>query len=190
MGELEERFTLRSPALLKELYELAERATKAENDRAAALDLKASYLLNAVGLTLTIAFTFGGEILIGRRAQLMQLGAWRWGFAISSGIVAVAAGLLSAGLALYALRVRGDHLAIDVHAALEPNLLRAADDASGEEAVATYHRTMAINSWLCAQRALGLQEERAGFIFASQCLFFLFLIATLVASVFVIESAI
>src|SRR5438046_1833562 len=60
--ELKQRVK-RSPALVKEIYEIAQRQVQAEVGRQGRLDAKATSLMSAVGLCLTVTFTFGSLLL-------------------------------------------------------------------------------------------------------------------------------
>jgi hypothetical protein len=72
--ELERRLRLHSPVLVKELYDIAVRQVQYETGRQGRLDDKATSLLQVVGFSLTVAFTFGGQFLASRADGLRQLG--------------------------------------------------------------------------------------------------------------------
>jgi len=104
--ELAERLRLKSPALVDEIYSIAQRQTQAEAGRQTRLDAKASSLLTAAGLSLTVAFTFGGQVLLARATELRQLGAVRWSIVLVTFLLAIVTGLLASIFAVMALRVR------------------------------------------------------------------------------------
>ena len=52
---------LESPALIDELHSIALRQNDAEDKRTTRIETKATALFNSAGLSLTVAFTFGGS---------------------------------------------------------------------------------------------------------------------------------
>jgi hypothetical protein len=75
--ELRDRVDLHSPLLIKELYESALRQIQHETARQTRLDGKATSLLTATGLSLTVAFAFGGQILMTNADKLKSLNRYR-----------------------------------------------------------------------------------------------------------------
>src|SRR6187399_3077726 len=61
--ELAARVTLGSPKLVEELWNISQKQLDIEIARHTRLDTKATSLLTAAGLSLTVAFTFGSTLL-------------------------------------------------------------------------------------------------------------------------------
>ena len=141
---------MHSPGLVAEVHSISLRMLQAEDHRESRLDAKAQGLLITAGLTLTVAFTFGGMTLehpdylraLGDRVGVACLAAYP---------LALVLGLLSSIQAVRALRVSKGYRhvgEVDVFNRFE---LKAADDSCADlavaadnlKAVAMYQRYMA-----------------------------------------------
>ncbi len=104
-GELKEALRLNNAALVEDIYEIAQRQLRAESERQGRLDSKASGLLTAVGLSLTVLLTYGG-LLLGDAAKKLRAGSHTiWIFALVSLGLAVLAGFVAGFCAMRALGV-------------------------------------------------------------------------------------
>lgn len=120
-----ERLCLHSPTLVGQIYEVSLRILDSDARADAIVDSKANSLLGAVGLALTVTFTFGGLLLthpelfseIGRHAHL---------FTIITYSASLLVGLASGLFALYALLIK-TYRAIDERTILDNVELRKAD---------------------------------------------------------------
>lgn len=193
--QLKQRVTLGSPALLKELYELAQRQILAENGRQSRLDAKGTSLLTAAGLALTVAFTFGGQIILGHRstsdtAHILLSPAAQSAFAIG-----VIFGLAAACFAVWALFVRGDYLTLNEHAVFSEEALKVAEDVhhpdepgSDEIGLAEYRKALIPHLWLISQKHASVHEKKARLIKLGQGLFLLFLVSQFLLVISLMEN--
>jgi hypothetical protein len=173
--ELSKRLRLGSTALVKELYEIALRQIQSETGRQTRLDGKATSLLTAVGLSLTVAFTFGGQVLLAHATELRAIDAPRWTFALVIFAFALIAGLGAGVLAMLALRVQA-YATVDEQAVFNETMLAQAEGAeTEEEGVAEYRRYLTVQLWRITQRQLHAHESKAGLIEKGQFCFLTFL---------------
>src|SRR6266545_6559320 len=105
---VEDRMCLRSAKLVDEVYDLAKRQMASEDRRETNLSAKAVSLLSVTGLSLTVAFTFGG-VLLQRPAYLAALGPWRTPLVVVPYAFALLSGMAASWYALRSLKVRPDY---------------------------------------------------------------------------------
>jgi hypothetical protein len=175
---LQQRLTLGSPALVKELYQIAQRQLEAEKGRQFRLDAKATSLLTVAGLSLTVVLTFVGPAVLKTSESFRTVHA----MTTFSFAVAVFSDTVAAILAVWALRVR-DYITVNEHAIFDPVLLAEADaeDDSGqpEAGVTEYRKALIIHLWIIAQTYQRTHAYRATLIRMGQTLFLFFLCALL-----------
>lgn len=112
--ELHKALRIRSPGLVKEIYDTITRQTQYEQGRQGRLDAKANTLLTANGLALTILFTFARDVLanakksgalVGGSSRLVEIILW---FTVISGfasaILAISSLLISKGYRMFSER--------------------------------------------------------------------------------------
>lgn len=180
--ELVERLRLHSGPLVAEVHGMVRMALATEDQREAGLDRKATTLLGAVGLSLTLTFAFGGNILLGHSEYLEPLGAWGWRLAI----LFFGGALLVAALAGYkawrALRIRGDYKGLAECDVFNPQVLQRADskeDVEQERHAAYYKRYMTGNLWRIYRQHFRVHEDKAVSVKAGQSYFLAFLVLLL-----------
>lgn len=93
--EIIEATRLHTPELVKEVWDIAWRQVQHELDRQKILDDKAMSLLQAVGLSLTVAVTFGCQVLLKDPRPFAQMGAPHAAVLVAAVTVAVTCGLLA-----------------------------------------------------------------------------------------------
>jgi len=98
--EIGERLRLNSATIVDDLHALALRQIQAEDQRESRLDAKAQGLLITSGLSLTVAFTFGGMLLehpdyLDALSNAIGAGRWPARFLIGLYVFALIAGLLA-----------------------------------------------------------------------------------------------
>jgi hypothetical protein len=184
---LRERLTLGSPDLVKELYEIAQRQVAFETGRQTRLDAKATSLLTAAGLALTVAFTFGGQVLLNhpdafRTAHRCTVIAFA---------VGVPCGLAAAIFAVAALLVRGSYRAVNEHTVFDPALLKDAD-AENEDfplaGITEYRKALTPHLWMISQAHLRNHERKGWLIKIGQLFFLAFLISLVIVCMSVVAS--
>jgi hypothetical protein len=180
---LRERLTLGSPALVREIYEIQLRQIQYEVGRQTRLDAKATSLLTAAGLSLTVAFTFGGQIVL---AHLHDELAFHVG-AVVAFAVATLCGLASAGFAIRALLVHDAFRTINEASVFSLRALKEADAdyqsgaEDGDEAAVTQYRKSLIPHLLEIWQTNGRSnEDKAKIVKRGQLFFGLFLVALIV----------
>lgn len=180
--QLSERVTRSSPALLKELYDIARRQIVTEAGRQTRLDSKATSLLTAAGLSLTVAFTFGGQMIIGHRSPIDPAHVPIW--AQTAFAVGVIFGLAAACFAIGALFVRGSYLTVNERSIFSEAALKAAEDAydpatPGSDVVgmSEYHKALIPHLWCISQKHASVHETKATLIKVGQGLFLAFLMS-------------
>jgi hypothetical protein len=173
---LEKRMTLGWPRLIGEVYALAQRQVQFETGRQGRLDGKATSLLSAAGLSLTVAFTFGGLLLANKAVLKAKIG---WYYAAVSGFgVAILFGLATAAFALWALRVRGANRGVSEEAVFSEAILKRAEDETDEDvAVSEYQKSLTVHLWMIAQAQHNLHERKAKIILSGQLAFMAFMVA-------------
>ncbi|MGK3964995.1 hypothetical protein WMF01_30925 [Sorangium sp. So ce1667] len=173
---LEQRLTLGWPGLINELYQFAQRQLQFETGRQTRLDAKATSLLSAAGLSLTVAFTFGGLLLANKEVLRANIG---WYYSAVAGFgLAIILGLGAAGFALAALKVRDANRGISEDAVFNEELLkRAEDESADEQAVAEYRKSLTVHLWTIAQAQHMLHERKAKIIQRGQVAFMAFMCA-------------
>jgi hypothetical protein len=198
--ELAERLQLHSPALVEELHTLVHRQLQNEEQRESRLDAKAQGLLGTAGLSLTVAFTFGG-LLLEHPDYLEPLAKWPARLVIGCYALALLAGLAASVQAVGALFVTSSYRNVDERDLLNKNQLIAADNEYSPETVklkldadrafgndrarTIYRRYVILHLWQIWQRHFRLHNKKAQIIKRGQRLFVAFLM-----SLFVIGGAI
>lgn len=171
---LVERLALRHENVADEVYAVVRRAIDADERRDASLNQKATALLSVTGLSLTLAFTFGGLLL--KRAELASgLGGWLVPCVVVPYACAILFGLVASGYALWALLVRGTYRDIDPHEVFGPQLRQA--DETGDPT--TYKRHMIAHLWCMYDRNYSNHEKKAAAVKWGQFAFFAFIVALL-----------
>jgi cytochrome bd-type quinol oxidase subunit 1 len=172
---------------VKELYEIAQRQIQSETARQTRLDAKATSLLTAAGLSLTVAFTFGGQVL------LKLPDAFRIAHAVTvwSFRVAVVTGLAAAILAVWALLVREDYMAVNEEAVFDRGLLHEADAENvefPEAGITEYRKALTKHLWIIGQQLQRNNTRKARDIKLGQLCFVLFLFALIFICLSVVAS--
>ncbi len=186
---IDERLKLWSPSLVDLLYETAKDRLAAEEKLHTLLIGKANALLGVTGLSLTVAFSFGGLLLnravVPRSVQVIY-------------IVALVAGFIASACAIMAIRIRGSREvgAIDV---FRSDMLTAADAAdvpnppasSGDAVDSTgtgstaYKRYLTSYFWRIYASNVSRHATSASWVFAGQMSYGVFLVTILLAALFV-----
>jgi hypothetical protein len=165
----------RKPHIVKEIYEIAQRQLLAEGGRQSRLDAKAASLLSAVGLCLTVTFTFGGLLLTQATAFHDKVGGWRLDVIKWSLFAAVLCALWAGGFAIKALLVRDKYRAIGEDTVFNPTALDVADNEDDAEiGLSAYRRFVLVQIWDNARRHGLIHEAKARDIRKGQVCFMLF----------------
>jgi hypothetical protein len=125
--EVRDRLAINSPELVAELLTLVQGQLAAETGRQTRIEGKATSLLTAAGLSLTVAFSFGG-LLISKENRFTFPH-----FVIFAFILALVLGLSSAICAVAALFVRGKYRAPEGTALFDPETLALANATPKDE---------------------------------------------------------
>jgi hypothetical protein len=167
-GELMARLTISSPELVKELYETTLRQIQSETERQTRLDAKATVLLAASGVSLTVAVAIDRAIVpsgVHSLTAFLVLG------------LASALGLSAALCALMALRVRV-YMGVNDDAVFNKTLLAEADNADDALAGLTeYRKSMIVHLWLITQRQATNRKRKASLVALGQRFFLAFFVS-------------
>lgn len=179
--ELSQRFELYSRALVDELHALTIRQLQAEEQREGRLDSKAQSLLITAGLSLTVAFTFGGMLL----QHPEYLAAFDRNMAIgvlAAYLLALVAGLLASGVAVRALFVTDGYRSVNERELLGQDLLNADEECTdpgnpqdNAKSLTRYRRYVTVQLWQIWQSHYRLHETKATTIAWGQRSFLTFL---------------
>lgn len=173
-----ERLQLAPPAMVKEISDMVVRQMAFETARQQRLDSKATSLLGAVGLTLTVVSTFGVQLL----TTLAPAAEKHPKTAAALGVVAFLATLLGLGAALCAIWTLGvrSFAGVNEEAIFSVEAIQAAK-AQGEGkdeqevGVAVYRRMMVEHLWPTVQRQEQHNATKARRVALGQVLFLVFL---------------
>jgi hypothetical protein len=182
--ELAERLALGSPKLVEELWNIAQKQVDIEIARHTRLDTKATSLLTAAGLSLTVAFTFGSTLLTKADAFKHWEKQVVFIFALT-----VILGLAAAFMAVRALALREqlgvNELAIfDVADLKEADGPEDADEPTLNRGVMEYRKGRILHFWAIRQRYLESYKGKAELVKRGQWAFMAFLAGLLVLCVY------
>jgi hypothetical protein len=178
--ELVERMRLRSSSLVDEVQAIALRLIDTEDKRESRLDAKAQGLLGSAGLSLTVAFTFGG-LIFQQRQYLASFPQWLSYCLVTLYVTALVAGLASSVTAVLALLVTNGYRNVDEETVFSKEGLSTADVE--EAALPYYRRYMTVQYWQIAQKHYRIHEEKARLIKRGQILFVVFLLLLMLIGV-------
>lgn len=200
--EIVDRLRLHSTGLVEDIYTLVLRQIQGEDQRESRLDAKAQGLLVTSGLSLTVAFTFGGILLqhpeyFSPLGRIATLGQWPLYATVISYCAALIAGLGSSIYAVRALLVTDGYRATSERDVLDEEELAAADEEYASElsnehpdrqlgnakAQSRFRRHMAAHYWQIWQQHNRLHERKATTIGRGQRLFLCFLSALIVIGI-------
>jgi len=171
--ELVERLALRDDGVTNEVYAIVKHAIAEDEKRDGGLTQKAMALLSAAGLSLTIAFTFGG-FLLQKPEQIIALGHSRW-VIVGAYAAEVVLGLLASLWALLALKVRDGYRGIDPHEVFGSVLTQA----DGARSATQYKRHLIAHLWRVYERNFATHDKKAALVKRGQTAFFWFIVALL-----------
>ena len=189
-AELRERLRLHSKGLVNQIYEISLRVLDGDVRRESALDSKATGLLGAVGLSLTVAFTFGG-VLIEHPERFSQDGLISYKIIVGLYGLSLASGLLAGLWALRALKVQL-HQSIDERDFLNPVVLAESDtdNSDDEDKKITYYKRYLAAHYIRVYHENSLVHDRkAATIHTGQIFFFVFLTGIFLISASLVNLA-
>lgn len=164
-----------SHKLASQVFDLVQKQLSECTGRQTRLDAKATSLLTAIGLSFTVATTFGAQIVLGKAETMVQSG-WRWHFALAMSALCFVVGVSAGFLALWALRVRDNYAMIDEGQLFDRELLADKNNDSEDDALREYQKTMAMHLWLIVQNHVALHREKSLLIKYGQVCFCAFLV--------------
>lgn len=184
---LVDRLRLNSDVLVDQVFAATLRQMQSEDQREGRLDAKAQGLLGTAGLSLTVAFTFGGILL--QHPEYIGDGVRPWIMSIAYGM-ALVLGLTSSIFALRALWVRGSKGISERDVFNETELL-AGDwtDGSDGNGVNRYKRFMVAHIWQVYQTHADNNASKAGDVKRGQWFFIAFLVSLLLIGGGMAEAA-
>lgn len=183
---LVERLKLSSPELVAELFSLTKGRLEEEDKRQTRLDTKATSLLTASGVSVTVSATLGSA-LVTHASKLHPFMAYAVGAAF---LLAVGLGLRAARIAMKALRVRSGFKTASEHAILDAEILFRANaqpqsKSNGQQpdddpelrayGLMEYRKYLVLHLWPIAQEHNGINSEKASDVALGQCRFIQFL---------------
>jgi hypothetical protein len=186
--DLLKRLALRSESIVDDIYGIAKQQLDDEDKRDGVLTAKANTVLGASGLSLTVAFTFGGLLLQHPETVVVGFGLVVFAFAI-----AMVLGLLASYFALRGLRI-GQFEYVNEASVFDQDNLRDTDNAydsawerskrdpaaADRAAVTVYRRFLAAHLWGIYQRTFEKLEAKAENVKWAQRLYVGFLGAIMV----------
>lgn len=191
--EIRERLRLVNPELAKEVYEIAKAQVASEAARHTRLDSKATSLVSAAGLSLTLGMSIVTLIAKGDVVATPYL----WVMLAVTGLFGVAA----VAFGVFALLVKGGFARVNDHNVFDKNVLRSADSPTGcddlptlkekyEFGAAVYRQHMTAHLWEVSVQEHHQLNRKAKQVRDGQILFALFLLALVVcvATEFVMTS--
>ena len=176
--ELRDRLFLNSAGLVEEIHAIALRQNAGEDQRESRLDAKAQGLLGTAGLSLTVAFTFGG-ILLQHPEYLEPLSVWGARAVLALYALALLFGLGASVRAVQALYVTDGYRCLSESAVFNDAQLKSVDSSAGADdnkAKAIYRRFITIQHWTNWQQTFAVHERKANVIKKGQRLFLYFLL--------------
>ena len=175
--ELRERLHFNSPGLAEEIHAIALRQNAVEDMRESRLDAKAQGLLGTAGLSLTVAFTFGG-LLLQHPEYLEPLGEWPSRAVLMLYALALLFGLFASIMAVRALYVTDGYRCTSEKAVFDEAQLKSIENEAWDDdakAKSIYRRYITIQHWTNWQETFAFHERKADWIKKGQGLFLLFL---------------
>jgi hypothetical protein len=163
--DIKERLRLASPPLVKVVLATVKDQAVGAAARQARMDGKATSMLGAVGLSLTLLVS----ALVVNRGQPRSSSPFAY-FLVT---MAVLTALFSAFYALRALRVRNVKV-LDKDEVLDRDILSEADDCGDDEGATLYERHIAFRLWLTVESMMSLQKQRADYLLWAQYAYFIF----------------
>jgi hypothetical protein len=185
--ELTRRLKLGSTQLVAELWAITQKQLDTEVARHTRLEAKATSLLTAVGLSMTVAFTFGATLLTQRETfkdyQEAIYGAYG---------LAIMCGLLSAAFASSALLLI-EQLQVDEEFIFNRDILKhsdrseAADEAEG---LMEYRKAAILHFWPVRRRYDQTYREKSALVKRGQFAFIGFLLSLLLLCMLIVVAVI
>jgi hypothetical protein len=182
-AEIRERLCLASSGLVEEIHALALRQNTAEDQRETRLGLdgKAQGLMATAGLSLTVAFTFGG-LLLQSPKYIEPLGLWLGRAVLGLYAIALLLGLLASIWAVRALFVRDGYRAVTDDDVFNKAMLESVDreaHADSDKAKRLYRRFITVQHWTVYRHHFDVHERKAELIKRGQWFFVGFLVSLL-----------
>ena len=153
--DIHDAVNINSPALIKEIYDIANKQMQNEASRQTILDGKASALLSTVGLAVTLTFSFGCQIMlvILLRSSLASSADLGWGFSSRCSLLGIACAVSASACALLAVKVTGGDPAINERDVFNKSVIGdALKTPSDDYAVTLYRRYRRRNSGMSLRR--------------------------------------
>lgn len=174
--ELAERLALNSSGLVEEIHALTLRQVQQEDARETRLDAKAGGLLGTAGLSLTVAFTFGG-LLLQHPDYLLPLGPTLARVVLIAYVVALAAGLAAVIAAVWALFVNDDYESVSEDNVFNEGILDKIDRSAKdkEDGQRLYRRYVTVKHWAIYRAHFAIHQKKANKIRWGQGFFLSFL---------------
>ncbi len=202
--ELVERVRLRSHLVVDEIYEIAKQQLDSEERRDGVLAGKAASLLGIGGLSVTLAFTFGGLVL---QHPEHWAGLGPYGFRVLTilFVVALALGMAGGLMALWVLKVRTFETVNEADVFSSGELEdgerewetawqkdpsgTGADPSPDIVARSRYRRYLLVHYWTIYRRNRQRLEEKARWLLLGQKLYFAFMVALMLIGIGVAVAA-
>lgn len=166
-----EAVELGSAGLVREVHETVQTYLRNEMARQTLIESKATSLLSAVGLSMTIAFAFVGSLLEHHATLAEMPSVVRWAMSILL-VIAPLLGTVSATVAIYALLISDNQLVPNEEAIFDIERLKKADKHENDDfAVREYRRYLIPHLWKIAQRETAVLDKKGRCVALAQRLF-------------------
>lgn len=164
--QIKERMRLENLELVASIYDIVTRQVQAEVGRQTRLDAKATSLLTAAGVSVTLASVFGSTLAV-NASRFQPWIVWPYS-------VAVACGLAAGFFSVWSLLVRDTYRTVSEEAVFDKESLEHADT----QGLARYQRFMVVHLWMVYRENSAVHDRKALLIGRGQR-FYLGFLATL-----------
>ncbi|WP_437627099.1 hypothetical protein [Sorangium sp. So ce1151] len=167
-SEIQAAVHLTSATLIKEVYDISVRQVQSEGARQVIIDGKASTLLGAVGLSLTLSLALASQLLSSQSLHYM----FKQVLAVIL-VVGTLCALLAAAHALMAVRITEKYRTLNEKDVFNRDILYTANAEEGDDGPASYYRRYLIPQiWRIAQLDSDIHERKARLVANGQRWFF------------------
>jgi hypothetical protein len=168
LEEINSRIQYATPEVTREVFDGVKGLLDAEQRRTPAVDARAMSLLGAAGLSMTVTFTFGAELV---RSELGLNGIVSL-LVVVIYLLALVTGLSAAFFSLLALFVRDDHPIADEDAVFRSEAFRL----RGQESDGVYLKLLSVSFWAIYQLLVRKHVRKALYMRKAQYCFLVFLL--------------
>jgi hypothetical protein len=177
-SEIKQAISINSRTIIKEVYDTALRQVQSESSRQSTLESKATALLSAVGLAMTLLFTLGCQILLGASNPFAGFNYSHRIALFICFVASIIAALLSSAHAIWALRISDKYRYVgELNIFDKETLLAASTHKNDDDAVTEYRRWLVPSLWAAFKNDYDLHKRKAALIYRGQLCFLAFVVS-------------